>query len=491
MKSVTFAAAGLLVAFTGCTVGPDYVRPDVATPDRWHQEIAADLQAGDAPLETWWLTLDDEQLNGLIRQAGRHNMDLRLAVASIAEASATRGVAAGDHWPDIDGTGSVVTNRNSEDLAPAIAPGQSRVNGLVALGLDSSWELDVWGRIRRSVESADARVEASVEAYRDVLVLLYASVAQTYIDMRTTQERLRLAQANVKLQRDTLRLVQTRFDAELVPELDLQQAKQNLARTEAILPDLMAQEDQLLHRLAVLLGEYPLQTRKRLTPAPVPQAKQGAVVLMPADLLRQRPDIRTAERSLASQTARIGVAEADLYPRFSLTGSFAFEATTGSFQSVFRRGNLAWTFGPTVRWNVFDGSRVRSQIDVEDARTEQALIQYEQTILVAVQETEDALSAYHRQIKRREALRRSAAAATKTVELVDVLYRNGLTDFQNVLDSQRTLVEAQDALAVSDGQVSRNLVAIYRAMGGGWAIDRDASTQKSDQAEDQSGEEKP
>lgn len=476
--SVPTALLTVMIALlAGCAVGPDYAAPTISTPDQWTQQISEDLQSGQASLQTWWATFDDPQLNELIVEAGRKNLDLRLAVARIAEARAARGVASGSYWPDINGKGSIQRSRNSEEIAPILPPGVSRSDGFVVAGLDSSWEIDLWGRISRTVESADAAVEASVEDFRDVQVVLYAEVARAYIDLRSTQRRIALAQENVASQTQTLALVQERFKAQLVPELDVQQATQNLSRTESVIPDLLQQEDRLWHRLSVLLGEYPGPLRQRLAPGSIPQATTKATVLLPAELLRQRPDLRAAERALAGQTARIGVAKADLYPRLSLTGSFAFEATTGSFESVFRRGNLAWSVGPVVQWNLFDGNRIRSQVQVEDARTEQALVAYERAILVAVEEMESSLSAYRHQVMRRDALKRSAEAAQKTEELVEVLYRNGLTDFQNVLDSQRTLVEAQDALAASDGLVSRNLVTIYQALGGGWAPEATATVE--------------
>jgi NodT family efflux transporter outer membrane factor (OMF) lipoprotein len=459
---ITILALGLV---TGCaTVGPDYVPPESEMPDAWHQEITKGLSEGEAPLQTWWTIFDDPVLNSLIDRAAEGNLDLRIAFARIQEARALRGVAAGERLPDLDGTGAATRSRVSEEVVPALP---NRTDNFFGIGLDASWEIDVWGRIRRSIESADAGLEASVENYHDVLIVLYADVASTYVEVRTLQERLRLARGNVDLQRQTVQLTKDRFEAEIASLLEVRQAELNLASTESVIPTLNIFLHQAIYRLGVLLGQHPGAFFEEVaSPASVPQPPENTTVGLPIDLLRRRPDIRRAERDLASQTARIGVATADLYPRFSLSGTFALEAT--DLDDLFESGSEAWGLGPAFRWNLFDGGRVRGLIQVEEARTEQALHRYENTVLLALEDVENAMVAYTQESERRDALARSVTASQESVDLVVTLYKTGLTDFQNVLDMQRALFQQQDLFAQSEGDVVNNLIRIYKALGGGW-----------------------
>ncbi|MGH6897343.1 MAG: efflux transporter outer membrane subunit [Geminicoccaceae bacterium] len=460
------AAAGFLA---GCTVGPDYVPPRTALPDLWEQELSRGLVDGEADLRTWWTALDDAELDRLIARATEGNLDLRQAVARIRQARANLGIASGELFPGVDGIGSADTSRISEEVAAAVAPPQTRTDTLYSIGVDATWELDFWGRIRRNVESAEANIGASIEDYRDTLVVLYAEVARNYVEMRTLQARIQSALDNVRAQRAALQLTIDRNRAGLAPDLDVRQAELNLATTEAFVPTLRSALAQTINRLAVLLGEYPseLQDELAATAAAIPQPPEEVMVSLPAELLRQRPDIRSAERELAAQTAQIGVATADLYPQFTLSGSFAFESfTTGDWIEWPAR---SFSFGPAFRWSIFDAGRIRSNIEVQDALTEQALVAYEQTVLGAVEDVENAIAAYVQERDRLESLRRSVVAARESVRLVETLYRTGLTDFQNVLDTQRSQFQQEDALAESEGLVTQNLIQLYRALGGGWA----------------------
>jgi NodT family efflux transporter outer membrane factor (OMF) lipoprotein len=371
--------------------------------------------------------------------------------------------------PGVDGKGDITRERNSEDF-----PGVYQKDTRYGLSVDASWEVDLWGRIRRSVESAEAGVQASVEDYRDVLVLLYRDVASSYIEVRTFQARIDAAKSNVDAQRDTLRLVQARNEAELVGMLDVRQAELNLATTESAIPSLRASLDAAINRLGVLVGQLPSSLYPMLSivePIPLPDAE--IAVGVPAELLRQRPDIRRAERELAGQTAAIGVATAELYPQFTLSGTFGYLATS----DLFDWSNRTWGFGPAFRWNLFDGGRIRSRIKVEDARAQQALARYEQTVLSAYEEVETSLSFYVEELNRREALDRSVVAAKESVALVNELYKSGLTDFQNVLDTERAQFEQEDQLAESRGLVAQNLIGVYTALGGGWKVETDAPPQ--------------
>jgi outer membrane protein, multidrug efflux system len=453
----------------GCAVGPDYVPPRTELPDLWEQELSRGLVEGKADLRTWWTALDDPELDRLIARATEGNLDLRQAVARIREARANLGVASGELLPEVDAIGSIERSRISNKVAAQVAPPQSRTDTFYSVGLDATWEIDFWGRIRRNVESADASIGASIEDYRDTLVVLYGDVARNYVEMRTLQARIESALDNVRAQRSALQLTMDRNRAGLAPDLDVRQAELNLATTEAFVPTLRSALAQTINRLAVLLGEYPsdLQEQFAQSTAPIPEPPEEVLVSLPAELLRQRPDIRSAERQLAAQTAQIGVATAELYPQFTLSGTFAFESF--SFDNWIEKQARSFSFGPAFRWNIFDAGRIRSNIAVQDALTEQALVAYEQTVLAAVEDVENAIAAYVQERDRLESLQRSVVAARASVGLVETLYRTGLTDFQNVLDTQRSQFQQEDSLAASEGVVTQNLIQIYRALGGGWA----------------------
>jgi outer membrane protein, multidrug efflux system len=463
----------------GCAVGPDYVPPEMAMPDAWHQELAAGLAEGEADFQTWWTTLNDPTLNSLIDRAAGGNLTLKEAAARIAEARAQLGYAKGEFFPDVDASGSYLRSRESKEVTRTMPAWLNRTENYNSTGLDATWELDFWGRIRRSVASADAGMQASVEDYRDVLVVLYAEVALSYVEVRSLQTRIRLAHENLDRQRDTLRLTRDRLEAELVPELDVHQAELNLAMTESTIPQLRSRLVRTVNRLGVLLGEHPGGLTAELSKAAeIPVPPEQVTVGLPANLLRRRPDIRRSERLLASQTAQIGVATADLYPRFTLSGTFALEAT--SIDRSFRSGAIAYGFGPSFRWNIFDGGRVRNSIRVEEARTEQALARYERAVLVALEDVENAMAVYANEVDRSKSLLRAVTAAQKSVEQVQTLYRTGLTDFQNVLDMQRALVAQQDQLAQSRGLVIQNLVRLYKSLGGGWSAEAVESADQGD-----------
>lgn len=306
-------AVALVGLLTGCMVGPDYVPPETRVPDLWAQDLSRGLVDGKADLRTWWTALDDPELDRLIERATHGNLDLRQAVARIRQARANLGISSGELFPSVDATGTIEESRISNNVAENTAPPQSRTDTLYAAGLDATWEIDFWGRIRRGIESADASVGASIEDYRDTLVILYSDVASTYVQVRALQARIESALSNVETQRGALRLTIDRNRAGLAPDLDVRQAELNLATTEAFVPTLRGALAENVNRLAVLLGEYPADLHDELAAAqPIPQPPQEILVSLPADLLRQRPDIRSAERNLAAQTAQIGVATADL-----------------------------------------------------------------------------------------------------------------------------------------------------------------------------------
>ncbi len=466
---------GILVfcfALAACAVGPDYRAPETTLPADWTERAFGVARNDTKALARWWRTFDDPTLNTLVTKAIDSNRNLREAVLRVREARFRRGIASGEFYPDVDASGSYNKQSPSENIelgAPGDIGGASFGQDveLFSLGTDASWELDAFGRVRRLVEAADADYQASVADAHDVLVTLLADLTLNYVDYRSFQRRVAIARANARAQAETLEITRARFNEGLVTELDVSQARTNLASTRAAIPRLEARRKQALNRVAVLVGEFPgaLQTLLQDS-APVPVAKSGVAFGVPAELIRRRPDIRRAERELAAQTARIGVAEAALYPQFSISGFFGFES--GSTGNLFDAASQTYSFGPAFVWNLFDFGRVRNNIRVQDALQRQALARYEQAILTAVADVENALTRYARERERRRSLVEAVRSAERTVAIARSQYAEGLTGFQNVLDAQRSLFAQEDALAASDAAVTSNLVALYRALGGGW-----------------------
>lgn len=458
----------------GCTVGPDYQAPTVEVMDEWESAVDAELSQETPDIELWWESFGDTVLTGLIREAELGNLDLRIAVALVAESRAARGIAKGDLYPNLILDGAYSHTKISEDSPVGqiiIGSGGTLepIDQWRATGT-TFWEIDLWGRIRRGVESATAAFEADIENYRDVQVSLYAEVAANYTDIRALQTRLDLANQNADAQRESLGLTQDRFDAGLTSALDVAQAEQNLAQTESTIPQLEGQLNAALNRIAVLMGRQPGALDERLEPRVGIADPDGEIVAgVPADILRRRPDVRRAERLLASQTALIGVAKADLYPSFSISGFI--EGLTGSIGNLFTGESTGWGIVPGFRWDVFSGGKIQNNIKVQEARTQQLLVGYQQTVLLALEEVESSLIFYQREIVRRDRLRDAVDASQRAVDLVRTQYLSGLTNFQNLLDTQRSLFQQDDLLAQSEGQVVLNLIFLNRALGGGWSLD--------------------
>lgn len=455
------------LALSSCRVGPDYVEPELQLPDAWQIDLRDEAEEEATGAEDYWTSFEDPVLEELIDRSSRGSLDLQVAVARLREAAAIRGISTSEWWPQVSGDGSYAVTSASENAQLFLPPGVDLDQNIATVGGSAFWEIDVWGRIARSVESADAGLQATLESYRDVLVILHAEVAVTYFEIRTLQYRLDFARGNSDAQEGTLGLTRTRFDTGISGELDLRQAELNLATTNSAIPSLEAAIAQQRNRLAVLLGEYPGAVNELLAEGqPLPEMPSALNIGLPADLIRQRPDVRQAERELAAQTALIGVATGELYPTFSLFGDLRLESL--STNDLFSSKSVSYGFGPQFSWNLFNAGRVRAQIEVEDARTEQALIGYERAVLLAVEEVESTLVGLVRERERRDFLAQAVEAAVRSVELVEIQYKTGLTNFQNVLDTQRSLFQQQDALAESEGEIVRLHVFLFRALGGGW-----------------------
>ena len=334
-------------------------------------------------------------------------------------------------------------------------------------GFDANWEIDVFGGVRRSVEAADATIEATVEDRRDVLVTLLGEVARNYIDLRGFQRQLAVARANLKTQQDTLELTQVRFQAGLASDLDVAQQEAQVNTTASQIPTLESGLKQAAYALDVLLGSQPGALWGELAKdAEIPSLPPEVLVGLPSDLLRRRPDVRRAERQLAAATAQVGAAMADLFPKFSLTGIAGLQSVSAS--DWFTRGSRFWSIGPTISWPVFDAGRIRANIEIRNAQQEQALTQYEKSILSAFQDVETALVNYANEQVRYRSLTDAVAANRRAVTMANELYIRGLNDFLNVLDTQRSLYVTESALTQSQATMATNLVALYKALGGGW-----------------------
>jgi NodT family efflux transporter outer membrane factor (OMF) lipoprotein len=456
---------GLLV---GCTVGPNYRRPEVPVPATWRQAEQAGVSRGVTTVAAWWQTFQDPVLDRLVQRAVAANLDLKVATARVREARALRSISAADRVPAVSAAGTAARVRDSENALPR-PPGFDFEHDLFITGLDASWELDFWGRVRRSVEAADAAVEAAEDAQRDVLVILLAEVARNFTEVRGAEQRLAIARQNIQTQRDSVDLTRIRFEAGLGTEVDVAQARTLLATTQAQVPILEAARDAAIHRLGVLVGKPPGTLVDELrAPDRIPIGPPSVPVGRPSELLRRRADVRRAERELAAATARIGVATADLFPRFTLTGTLGLAATDAA--DVFTGASRFWSIGPQVVWPLFAGGRIRANIRVEEARQEATFARYEQAVLVALEDTETALVRYGQEQARRRALERTVDASQLAVTLARELYTRGLQDFLTVLDTQRAPYSAQDQLVQSEQAVAANLVTLYKALGGGWEV---------------------
>jgi NodT family efflux transporter outer membrane factor (OMF) lipoprotein len=469
MRLMKFLHLGAL-ALLGCAVGPDYETPRPALPKSWSsleekREGQGSLaMARTAEIPEWWQAFADPVLTSIAERALAANLDLREAAARVREARALRGVALGGLLPEAGVSGSYERAHISEN---GTLPSDGRAIDLYQAGFDASWEIDVFGGNRRRLEAAEADVQASLEALRDVRVSLLAEVARSYVELRGYQARIAIARQNLEAQKNTAQLTRARLDAGQTTELDVARAEAQVSTTSSAIPALEVAALQTIHGIALLLAREPEALATELSAsAPIPNAPPEIPVGLPTDLLRRRPDIRQAERELAAATARIGVATADLYPRFFLIGSLGADSVKAS--DFFNAGSRAWSIGPEIRWSLFQGGRIRASIEVQNARQERAALRFEQTLLRALRNVEDALIAHSREQLRRAMLAQAVASQRRAVELADQRYTQGLVDFLSVLEAQRALYAAHDALVQSEQAIATDTIALYKAVGGGW-----------------------
>jgi multidrug efflux system outer membrane protein len=468
--AVVLIFAALLSA---CSVGPDYQRPEAAVPAQW-SGAAPPAAAGsggvaaETDLARWWRVFDDPMMSELVQRAVNANLDLQLAEARIRQARAARAVVAGGLGPALDASGSY--RRAGSPATAADGRRVSVTSDQYQAGFDAGWEIDIFGGQRRNLEAADADLLAAVESRRDVLVSLTAEVARTYIQLRAYQQQIVITQRDLAAQQHSGRLTRERFEGGFVSGLDVANAEALTATTAAQLPLLESSARQSMYSLSILIGEAPAALEAQLSAAAaIPAAPPQVPLGVPSDLLRRRPDIRSAEARIHAATARIGVAAAELFPKLTLSGSIGYQAT--DFGSWLDSANRFWSLGPSAVWRLFESGRIRAGVEVQKALQEQEIIAYRQTVLNGLQEVENALVASTKEQAHREALVTAVAANRKAVGLAEQLYTEGLTDFINVLQAQQALYNTENALVQSTASVSTNLVALYKALGGGWALD--------------------
>lgn len=466
------ALSALLCLALGCTVGPDFKRPEPEMPSQWmgpEEPVEGPSEAGmeRKELVEWWGVFQDPVLASLIDRAVQSNLDIRLAETRIRQARAYRFMESAGWWPMVDVGASASRGRTPLGGSTGGVDAGGITRSLYRAGLDAAWELDIFGGTRRAVEAADADIQSAIEEKRAVWVSLAAEVALIYLDLRAFQQLILIAGDNLRAQEHSVMLTKRRFEGGFVSGLDVRNAEAQAATTAAQIPALESMARQSIYSLGLLLGQQPSALIEELSPmGTIPSGPPRVPAGLPSELLRQRPDIRQAEAQIHAATARIGVATADLFPRINILGSGGFQG--GNREDLTSWSGRFWSLGATLSWPLFDAGRIRAHIEAREAMQEQSLLEYQKTVLTALKEVEDALIASTKEQERRESLKAAVAANRKAVDLANQLYTEGHTDFLNVLNAQRSLLATQEALAQSDRNISQDLVSLYKALGGGW-----------------------
>jgi NodT family efflux transporter outer membrane factor (OMF) lipoprotein len=469
----------LAISVAGCTswseyvhnrfkVGPEYCRPAAPVAQRWIDADDVRVRSESSDDSQWWTVFNDPLLTDLIQVAYQQNLTVREAGYRVLESRAELGVATGYLFPQVQ---ELDADFNRKIVSTAVAnrvatPEKSFSQWDFGFGL--SWELDFWGRFRRAIEAGEEGLDASVENYDDVLVTLIGDVATNYVQLRTLQQQLAYVRTNVELQRETLGIARARFDGQMTTELDPDQAESALAQTEAQIPQLEIQIRQTCHRLCVLLGMPPEDLQTRLNGGTIPSAPSEVAVGIPADLLRRRPDVRRQERLAAAQCAQIGIAEADFYPAISIDGTIGYSAEY--LPKLATAAAFDGGIGPAFRWKILNYGRIVNNVRAQKARFQQAVANYQNTVLKANAEAENGLVQFLRSQQRAESMAVSVSAAEKAVKVAVAQYKGGLVDFNRVALLEQNLVQQQDLLAQSRGEIAEGLINLYKALGGGWQI---------------------
>jgi NodT family efflux transporter outer membrane factor (OMF) lipoprotein len=465
------AALALPFLLAGCAVGPNFTKPTASVPEAWHTTSDPRLATRPEADTTWWKSLEDPTLDRLIELAYRQNLPLQIAGLRIVEARAQLGIATGQQFPQFQAVSGTAAYSGVSANGPTYFPGLPRHFGDYQVGFDAAWELDFWGKYRRGVESETAALLASVADYYAALVSLMAEVARTYVLIRTDEVLIANTQTNAKLQEDAFTIAQARFKNGATSELDPTQASTLLESTRATIPELQTGLVQAENALSTLLGQ-PVGNVEALLGGPkeIPKTPDKIAVAMPAEMLRRRPDIHSAELNAAAQCARIGVAKSDLFPSFTLFGTVGVETSTvnSTTHNLFSSNSLFFAVGPRISWPFFNYGRLRNGVRVQDARLQQLLVAYRDTVLKAAQEVEDALAGFLNARESMASQQKAVTSAERAAEIALAMYREGATDYQRVIDAQRSLLAQQNSLAESSSSVTTNLIALYKALGGGW-----------------------
>lgn len=471
----TVMAAGALSA---CAVGPDYREPQLPVPPTWQSQPANGfINEGpdSATLASWWKSFDDPALNQLIERAIDDNRSVRQAIARVKEARARRRITAAGFLPTLSASAAASRSDSEREATSSGFGDTDTLTDSFDASLDAGWEIDLFGGQRRSLESSTAQLVATEAELRDALIVLLGDVALSYVDVRTTQARLSFAERNLASQREVLDIAGWRTDAGLATVLDVEQAKASYAQTQAQIPSLESAVSAALNRLAVLTGQRPGALQDDLgVRKPLPVVPVEFVSSVPAEVMRRRPDIRSAERRLAAQTAEVGVATAALYPSLTLSGSIGVQASSSN--DLINNGLQSNRYGVSLNVPIFRGGALRQNINAQNALVEDALAGYEAVVLGVYEEVENGLTQWVNEQVRRAALRDAASSARIARDLALAQYNSGLVDFQTVLTADRQLISTEDALAVSDGEVASNLIRLYKAFGGGWSVFPASST---------------
>jgi outer membrane protein, multidrug efflux system len=473
-SSLAPAVAGLGLLVAGCrAVGPEYVAPRRSVPASFGETSGHNSgQASEAPFidDAWWKNFADTNLDALIAQALKSAPDLAEARARVREARALQGIAGAGRYPTADAAGEYTRNLGSENVPTGVLPGglgPGIHSNLWQAGFDASWEIDIFGGIRRTSEAADANYQAVAEERADVTLTLVAEVARDYIDLRGAQRRIEVARKNLAIERDLLALTQSLLTAGLAPQQDLLRAEAQVRDIQAAIPEFETDERAAAYRIAALIDRPFTEVSAELSvPRPIPQSASEVPVGLPSELLKRRPDVRAAERRIAAANARIGIAQADLYPHFSLTGVAGLESLY--FSSFGNASSGYYQIGPGVTWRIFDAGKIRFEVQAESARTAAATAAYERSVLDAFRDVETALVSYANVKVRRNELAAESAADAQATDIAKLLYERGVESFLPVLDAERSLYAADDALAQSERDSALALIALYKSLGGGW-----------------------
>ena len=461
---------GLVLALSGCAVGPNYQRPALEAPAQWTESREQAKAACALEEIAWWKVFRDPMLDRLIEAAARANLDLEQARARLAQARANVTGAGAALLPSVEATGSVTRNQGGINTTTSSVPSSiaTAAGTIFQAGFDASWEIDIFGGNRRGVEAARARLDASVEDLRSTLLTLLGDVARNYANLRASQAQREITRRHVAAQQQTVEVTRERFQLGLTSYLDVAQAEAQKATTASNLPTLEASIKQSMHRLGILLGKEPNALKEELSALrPLPKAESLLSLGLPSELLTRRPDLRQAERQLAAASADIGVATADLYPKFDLTAALGLQSSTASKFFQVSTGRY-WSVAPGVSWNLFDGGKARATVTNKRAVYEENLAKYRASFLSALEDVENALAAYRAEQTKRRILADAVRADAEAVSLANERYRRGLTSFLDVLVAEKNLYSAQSSLSQSEADLLTDLISLYKALGGGW-----------------------